>query len=513
MRRIEGGSDRFDRRLAVGVGLASLSLALLALRLVQLQVLEFRPLHRAADRQQERSQVLQAARGAVTDREGNPFAMTVPEDRRGTHEEERLYVKGSLAAQVVGFTSRDGRGQEGIELAYDRDLKGVDGHRTLGASARGRLRTMPGSRTEAPQDGATIVLTIDSRAQSVLERELARTVEATGARSATGVFLDPETGDVVAMASSPSFDPARPGSFSAANRRLRAVTDMMEPGSTFKAFTVAACLEEGLVEGETMVESSLRLQLAGGHVMNDKQDYGWVTVEEILVHSVNTATAQLGRKLGAERMFEYARAFGFGCVTGIDLPGEVSGILRRPANWSGRSLETVAIGQEIGVTPLQLAAAYGAIANRGVLMKPRIVRELQEPGGRTIRAVRPRKVRRVMSASTARDLSAMLAKVVEEGTGETARIPGVSVAGKTGTAQWFDPKTGRYDPSSHISSFAGFVPAEDPRLVGVVIVERPSGVGWGREVAAPCFRRVVEGILLSDREPGELLLASGPGSD
>lgn len=513
MRRIEGTADRFDRRLAVGVGLAALAVSLLALRLVQIQILEFGSLHAAADRQQKRYLTLQAARGSVTDRDGHPFAMTVREDRRGTHDEERLYVKGSLGAQVVGFISRDGRGQEGIELAYDRDLKGADGHRTVGASAQGRLRTMPGSRTEPPKDGATIVLTIDSVAQSVLERELARTVEATGARSATGVFLHPETGDVVAMASSPSYDPTRPSAFSAANRRLRAVTDMMEPGSTFKAFTVAACLEEGLVEGETLVESSLRLELAGGHTMHDKEDYGWVTVEEVLIHSVNTATAQLGRKLGAERMFEYARAFGFGCVTGVDLPGEVSGILRRPANWSGRSLETVAIGQEIGVTPLQLAAAYGAIANRGVLMKPRIVRELQEPGGKTIREIRPRKVRRVMSSSTARELSAMLAKVVEEGTGETARIPGVSVAGKTGTAQWFDPKTGRYDPSSHISSFAGFVPAENPQLVGVVIVERPSGVGWGREVAAPCFRRVVEGILLTDREPGELMLAAAPDRD
>lgn len=513
MRRIDSSADPFDRRLAAGVGLGMFMLCLLVLRLVQLQVLEFKPLHDMANRQQMREQGIKAARGAVTDREGHPFALTVPADRRGKKPEERLYARGMLGAQVLGFTSRDGRGQEGIELAFDKDLTGRDGYRTVGASARGRLRTLPGSRMEAPEDGATVVLTLDSTAQSVLERELARTVDVTGARSATGVFLDPSTGDVVAMASSPTYDPTRPTAFPADSRRLRAVTDMIEPGSTFKAFTVAGCLEEGLVEPETLVESSLRMELAGGHTLHDKEDYGWVSVEEVLIHSVNTATAQLGRKLGSERLFEYARAFGFGCVTGIDLPGEMSGILRRPANWSGRSVETVSIGQEVGVTPLQLAVAYGAIANRGILMKPRIVRELREPGGKVIRQVRSRSVRRVMSPSTARTLSAMLAKVVEEGTGETARIPGLTVAGKTGTAQWFNPKTGRYDASSHVSSFAGFVPAENPRLVGVVIVERPSGVGWGREVAAPCFRRVVEGILLSDREPGEMMIASGGDAD
>jgi cell division protein FtsI (penicillin-binding protein 3) len=464
--------------------------------------------------QHERRLRLAAARGTVTDRAGKPIAMTLPADRRFTEPGERLYPRGRLAAQLVGFVSKDGRGQEGIELAHDRVLQGRDGYRTVGANARGALRTMPGSRTEAPRDGQTVVLTIDASAQSVLERELARTCEDTGARGATGVLLDPRTGDILAMASWPSFDPLHPGDSPASHRKLRAITDMTEPGSTFKVVTTAACLEEGLVERQTLVESSLTMELAGGHRLHDKIDYGWVTVEEVLVHSVNTATAQLGRKLGPEVLFQYARAFGFGCVTGVDLPGEVSGILRRPANWSGRSLETVSIGQEIAVTPLQLAAAYGAIANSGVLMRPRIVKEIREPGGKAVREMRPKRVRRVLSPATARVMAEMMAKVVEEGTGETARIPGLSVAGKTGTAQWFDPATGRYDPSSHVSSFAGFVPAEDARLVGVVMVERPAGVGWGREVAAPCFRRVVEGILLTGREPSHLVLASlGAGSE
>jgi cell division protein FtsI (penicillin-binding protein 3) len=508
MRRFDAPAERFDRRLVAGVTMMVLLVSLLVARLVQVQVLEFVPFHRAATIQQERTLTLASARGAVTDRAGRPFAMTIPADRRRTHPGERLRPRGSLAAQVVGFVSKDNRGQEGIELFFDQELQGQDGFRVVGANARGHLSTTPGSRSEPPEDGRSVVLTIDSASQAVLERELARTVQETGARGATGVLLEPQTGDVVAIASYPSFDPEAPGGAPAEYRKLRAITDMTEPGSTFKVVTIAGCLEEGLVERGTLVESSEVMELAGGHRLHDKQDYGWITVEETLVHSVNTATAQLGRKLGADRLYQYARAFGLGCVTGVDLPGEASGILSRPANWSGRSLETLSIGQEIAVTPLQLACAYATIANRGVLMKPRIVREIREADGRVERRFPPRRVRRVLSPETARTLSEMLAKVVEEGTGETARIPGVAVAGKTGTAQWFDRARNRYDPSSHVSSFAGFVPAYDPRLVGVVMVERPSGVGWGREVAAPCFRRIIEGILLSGREPAEMALAS-----
>lgn len=513
MRRLEVTADRFDRRLAVGMLALLLMAGLVVARLVHVQLLEFPSLRRVASVQQDRRLVLPAARGSVTDRSGKPLAMTLPADRRHTHQGERIYPRGTMAAQVVGYVSKDGRGQEGIELALDGDLQGQDGYRIVGANARGRLRTTPGSRIESPRDGSTIVLTLDATAQSILERELARSCEDTRARGATGVLLDPGTGDVLAMACFPTFDPLDPGGSPAAHRKLRPITDMTEPGSTFKVVTAAACLEEGLVERQTLVESSLTMELAGGHRLHDKQDYGWVTVEEVLVHSVNTATAQLGRKVGADRLYQYARAFGFGCVTGVELPGEASGILRRPANWSGRSLETVSIGQEIAVTPLQLASAYGAIANRGVLMKPRIVREVREPGGKVVREFRPKRVRRVLSNDTAKVLCEMLARVVEEGTGETARIPGVAVAGKTGTAQWFDARTGRYDPSSHVSSFAGFVPADEPRLVGVVMIEQPNGVGWGREVAAPCFRRIVEGILLAGREPAEIVLASADAPD
>ncbi|MFN8176545.1 MAG: penicillin-binding protein 2 [bacterium] len=511
MRHFDAAAERFDRRLVVGVIAAALFGALVVARLVQVQLVEFVPLSKVADSQQERTLTYPAARGSVTDRSGEPLVMTLREDRRLQHPGERLHPHGPLGAQLVGFVSKDGHGQEGVELAFDGDLQGRDGFRVVGANARGYLRTIPGSRSESPQDGSTVVLSIDAAAQSILERELARTVKDTNAHSATGVLLEPRTGDVLAMASYPAFDPEHPGDAPAEHRKLRAVTDMTEPGSTFKVVTIGGCLEEGLVERGTLVESSAVMELAGGYKLHDKQDYGWVTVEETLVHSINTATAQLGRKLGPERLYQYARAFGLGCVTGIDLPGEASGILSRPVGWSGRSLETIAIGQEIAVTPIQLACAYAAIANGGVLMKPRLVREIRDARGDVERRYPPRQVRRVLSPETARTLSEMMAKVVEEGTGETASIPGITVAGKTGTAQWFDRERNRYDPTSHVASFAGFVPADEPRLVGVVMVERPEGVGWGREVAAPCFRRIVEGILLSGREPAQIALASLAG--
>jgi cell division protein FtsI (penicillin-binding protein 3) len=208
--------------------------------------------------------------------------------------------------------------------------------------------------------------------------------------------------------------------------------------------------------------------------------------------------------VGPEHLFEYARSFGFGCISGIELPGEASGILRRPKHWSGRSLETISIGQEVAVTPIQLACAYGAVANDGVLMKPRLVRELRDSSGQLIRQFPTRRVRRVVSRITAHRLTEILTAVVDHGTGTEARIPGVAVAGKTGTAQRIDPETGRYDPGRHVSSFVGFLPAYDPQLVGVVVVDRPQGVGYGGQVAAPCFRRIVEGTLLRSREPNAL---------
>jgi cell division protein FtsI/penicillin-binding protein 2 len=501
MRRRRPAPERFERRLLPAVGVALVLGGLVVARLVQVQVVEAGPLRQQATNQQQRTIPLPAARGSILDRDAEPLAVTLRAGRRGDRPAERLYPRGELASQVLGFVSRDGDGREGIELAFDRVLHGRDGSRVVGASGIGELQTLPGGELRPPVDGSHVVLTIDATAQTVLERELERIVRETGARSATAVLLDPRTGDILAMGSFPDYDPSEPGASRADHRRLRALTDLHEPGSTFKLVAAAACLEEGLADRGTLVESCERLELAGGHTLRDREDFGWVSLEEAIVLSINTATAQLARKLGPEVLFDYARAFGFGCVTGVDLRGEVSGILRRPAYWSGRSLETVSIGQEVAVTALQLASAYAAIANDGVLVKPRIVREIRRPDGKRSRTFPVRPVRRVVSRQTAEALTDILRKVVDEGTGEEAAIPGIPVAGKTGTAQWFDKDTGRYDRDRHVSLFAGFVPADAPAIAGVVVVDRPEGAGDGGLVAAPCFRRIVEGTLLARRAP------------
>ncbi len=492
---------RFERRLIAGVATVLALGGLVVARLVQVQVVEAKPLQRVAERQQHRTLAIQAVRGAIVDRRGDPLAITIPGDRREHLAAERCYPRAGLAAQILGFCSRDGDGLEGIELACDRWLSGEPGSEVVGADAKGNLATIPGGRRRAAVDGNDVRLTIDPTAQSVLERELERCVQESGAASASAILLDPRTGDILAMGSWPTFEPGRVRKSRPEQRRNRVITDINEPGSTFKLITAAACLEEGVVTPGTLIESCEELELAGGHILHDKEDYGWVSVEEALQLSVNTATANLARKIGPNTLYEYARAFGFGCVTGVDLPGEVSGILRRPAHWSGRSLETIAIGQELACTPLQLASAYGAVANGGVLMKPRIVTGIVDPHGKVLREIRPTAVRRVISAETARNLTRILSSVVEGGTAIEAGIPGITVAGKTGTAQRVDPETGTYDRKRHVGSFVGFLPAEDPRIVGVVVVDRPRGKGYGGQVAAPCFRRIVEGTLLASREP------------
>jgi cell division protein FtsI (penicillin-binding protein 3) len=503
-------TQRFERRLTLSVTCACALLGVVVARLIQVQVVEAGPLRREARSQQERTLELPAARGSIQDREGNPLAITVPADRRGTRGPDRLHPNGSLASQVIGCCSPDGRGIEGIELVFQENLEGRPGERVVGANAKGQRFTTPSGQVRPPVDGSDVILTIDSAAQSVLERELERCVNKSDAASATAILMDPKTGDVLALGTYPSYDPDQHWRFDAGCRKNRAITDINEPGSTFKLITVAACLEEGVATRRTLIESAKELELPGGLPLRDKKDYGWVSVDETLTLSVNTATARLARMLGRDTLFEYARSFGFGCVTGIDLPGEASGILRRPAHWSGRSLETIAIGQEVAVTPIQLAAAYGVVANGGVLVKPRIVKEVRDPSGRTVREFRPQRVRRVLSETTAEALTEILVAVVEEGTGQEARIPGVSVAGKTGTAQRVNPETGKYDPDKHVSSFVGFLPAEDPQLVAVVVVDRPRGVGYGGHVAAPCFRRIVEGTILRSREP-TVLGRSRPG--
>lgn len=500
--RAKPACDKFESRMKFGLMGAVVLGGLVVARLVQVQIVEAGPLRAEAKSQHERTLGLPAARGPVTDRTGVSLAITIPADRRGETEERRLYPRGTLASHVLGFVSDDHRGLEGVELAFEKVLHGKSGSRVVGANARGLRFSTPNGRVRPAENGSRVALTIDANAQSVVERELRACLEKTGASAATAIFLDPRTGDILAMSSAPSYDPEFPAKTRPEFRRNRAITDLFEPGSTFKIVAAAGCLEEGLVTPGTLIESKKELDLAGGKPLHDKMDYGWVTVEETIGLSVNTATALLGRMLGPERLYDTARRFGFGCVTGLELPGEEVGLLRKPATWSGRSLETISIGQEVSVTPIQMACAYASIANGGVLLRPHVVKEVRDADGRILREFGVRPVRRVVSRATAEALTRMLVDVVEHGTATEARVEGVRVAGKTGTAQRIDPKTGRYIPGRHVSSFVGFLPAESPTLLGLVIVEEPEGVGYGGQVAAPCFRKIVEGMAVSAPTPG-----------
>jgi cell division protein FtsI (penicillin-binding protein 3) len=470
-------------------------------RLVHVQVVDARPLREEAKGQQDKELDWPPIRGMIVDRDEQPLATTLPSEEMAESAGVRIHPRGSVGAQVLGCCSVDGRGLEGIELFFEDHLRGKPGCRVYGRDGRGGHFTTPGARRLPPEHGATVVLTIDSVAQSVVERELERCVLQSKARAASALLLDPATGDILAMASYPSYDPQTFAESSADCRRNRAITDFFEPGSTFKVVTVAACLEQGVASPATRLLAEKEIELAGGHLLRDKEDYGEVTVADAVHQSINTAMAKLSRRLGSQWLYEYARSFGFGCVTGIDLPGEASGILRRPCEWSGRSLETVSIGQEVAVTLLQLGCAYAAIANDGVLMKPRIVREIRDADGRVLRHYRPQEVRRVVSRETANRLTEILVGVVECGTGSAARMPGISVAGKTGTAQVVDHEHGGYVRDRYVASFVGYLPAESPELVAAIVVEEPRGVSYGGHVAAPVFRRIVEGALLASRVP------------
>jgi len=410
-------------------------------------------------------------------------------------EAKRYYPFGPLAGQLLGYTDIDNRGIEGVEFGFDDILRGTPGWEIVQVDARGRRIYGVDSPSVAPQDGSDLVLTICAEYQMVLEEEVARAVEDTRAEGGVGIIMNPRTGEVLAMANVPTYDPNDPGAYPAYVRRNRAVTDVYEPGSTFKIVAASAALELGIKSPEDSIFCENGAISVGGSVMRDAHRYGWLTFREVIEHSSNIGVIKIATELGPDVLYRYIRAFGFGGETGIELPGESKGIVRHPSKWSRRSLATISIGQEVSVTPLQLAAAYSAVANGGVLMRPQIVRAVVRPDGRTVREFYPQAIRRVISEETAGKLTEFLVGVVERGTGVKARIDGVPIAGKTGTAQKPDPNGGGYLPGKFVSSFVGFLPAYDPELLCLIVIDSPRGVYWGSEVAAPAFRRVISRIL------------------
>jgi cell division protein FtsI (penicillin-binding protein 3) len=400
-------------------------------------------------------------------------------------EERRVYPQQAIASEIVGYAGTENRGLSGLELQLDQELAGKDGSKTIVRDPFGR--TIDVVESNPVQNGKDVFLTVDNTLQGRVERVLRHTVARWGAKSASAVVLDPRTGGILALAVEPGFDANEyPTVAKWEQDRLRntAVTDTYEPGSTFKIVTVGGVLESNIVSPSTKFRLPYKLPVAD-RVIHDALPRGTqtMTVSKILSRSSNVGVVTLALQLQREGLSEWIRRFGFGRKTGIDFPGESRGIVKRPEEWSGSSIGNVPIGQGIAVTPIQMAAAYGAIANGGIWRQPHLVDRIE--GSERVTTKR----RRVLSEQTAQQLTRMLRGVVEEGSGTYARVPGYRVAGKTGTAAKPDPNGG-YSDTRYVASFVGFAPASRPRLVVLVTVDEPRGAIWGGTVAAPPFAAI-----------------------
>jgi cell division protein FtsI (penicillin-binding protein 3) len=427
----------------------------------------------------------------------------------------RLYPNRELAAHVVGFEGVDG-GLEGIERAWNAELAGTAGKALVGRDALGR-DVVHQQILRAPAPGRGVMLTIDKTIQYLAERELDAAYRRTGSKAAMAVVMDPKTGDVLAIAIRPTFNP---NTFMDAGKeqwRNRSVTDPFEPGSTFKAILAAAAIEERVVTPDDRIYAENGQITIARATIHDWKKYGWLTFGEVLQNSSNVGSIKVGLSLGRERYHRYMSGFGFGALTNVGFAGESRGLLRDPAKWSALSLPTMSIGQEISVTAVQMVAAFGAIANGGTLMQPRIVRSVFGPDGREQRRMEPRAVRQVVSAETAKTVTQMLVNVVAGGTGRHAAIPGYDVAGKTGTAQKLDPATKKYSRAPGVLSFVGFAPADDPKFVMLVMLDEPKNEMWGSEAAAPIFsaigREVLRYLEIPRRDTPPVQIVTGPGTE
>lgn len=408
-------------------------------------------------------------------------------------EPKRLYPNESVGAHLLGFVNDEGAGQYGIEGRYDAVLRGTDGRLVVERDPANRALAI-GLRTEVPaRHGADLTLTVDLVYQAAAERELRSAVEREGAKGGSVVVLDPKDGAVLALASYPTFDPAKVGQADPEALRDRSIGWTYEPGSTMKAVTVSAAIDQHVVTPSTTY-NDVGYAVIGGRRLNNALGKAWgsTTVQQVLERSLNAGAVFVASRLGAERFHEYLGRFGFGVPTGVDLAGEQTGSVRPLAEWYPVDLGTAAFGQGLSATPLQLAAAYAAIANGGTLYRPYVVAIRRDAGGE--RRTAPVALRRVIAAETAATLRAMLTSTVDNGLAKNASLAAYSVAGKTGTAQ-VPSEDGRYLDDVYISSFAGFAPAENPRLVAVIVLEEPQSRLLGTVTATSAFRAMAVDML------------------
>lgn len=551
------GGKAIDQRIAVLTFGFGLLLTALTCRLYYLQIIQHQRLLQLASRQQERTIDIQPARGRIYDRQGRLLAFNrqcssffaVPSEiedaartakrlsplvglsprmlekklrQRGSFvwikrkaseanaaaiirlalpgihrlaETQRVYPEGRLACHILGFVGLDNQGLDGIELQYDQAIRGTTGWMRVARDARGHIVETASQVIKAPEAGQDVVLTLDSVIQHIAERELAKTVEKYRAKAGSVVVLDPASGEILALANLPNFDPNAFARFSSEARRNRAIRDVYEPGSTFKLVTAAAGLQEGVVAENSVIDCEQGSGKFAGRTVRDHIPYGRISFRDVFAFSSNIGTVKVGQRLGAARLVRYANTFGFGRPTGIELPGEAAGLLKAPERWKTATMASVPYGQEVAVTTLQSAMAYAAVANEGWLSQPTLIRELRRSDGTATRPERAEVRRQAVAADVAHRLRVLLQRAVDAGTGTEAQIPHYPTAGKTGTAQ--KPLAGRrgYDPVNCIASFIGFIPADQPKLLIAVMIDSPQGLQWGGLVAGPVFKEIGQNLV------------------
>jgi cell division protein FtsI (penicillin-binding protein 3) len=542
----------------------------ICLRLVYLQIFRYGDFEQRAQRQQQRTEEVAAKRGIIYDRAGRELAMSISVDSafavpadipdlagtlsliaritkadprellakcqaarsfcwvarkadaetadriramnlRGIYfqkESKRFYPKRDLAAQVLGYVGMDDEGLSGIERAHDDDLRGKPGRMLISVDAR---RKWFGSVEKQPDPGENVVLTIDEKIQYIAERELETAMQQTHAETGTVVVQNPKTGEILALANRPTFNPNLARDITPQKLKDHAVSDVYEPGSTFKVVTIAAALEEKLTRPEEMFDCQMGSIVINGMRIRDSKPHGVISVADVLAVSSDVGAIKIALRLGEERFYKYIRAFGFGQQTGIELPGETRGMTKPLNRWSKVSIGAISMGQEIGITPLQLVSMISTIANDGVWTAPRIIAGTTAPQGTPqMVAFHPGAQRRVISPMTAALMKRMMQGVIlaQHSTGKAARLEGYSAAGKTGTGQKIDPATHAYSRTKYVASFAGFAPVNDPAVTVAVILDSPVGLHQGGQVSAPVFQRVAQQVLEYLHTPHDVELPS-----
>jgi cell division protein FtsI (penicillin-binding protein 3) len=539
-------------RIAVLVGIFAVALFALLARLFDIQILQHHVLAGLAERQYQKSTELRGKRGTIYDRRMRELALSV--DRESIYinpsefshspeavsqlvralglkeatilekvqsdrqfvwlkrkvppdesaalrsfgvkgigfvtESQRFYPKRALAGQVIGFVGTDEGGLEGIEHGYESTLAGEAVRVMLDRDARGRPISLRSDALRQLPQGHDLVLTLDERIQFIAERELRNQITRLGARGGVAVVIHPFSGEILALANEPPFDPNNFREAAPKVWRERGITDTFEPGSTLKAILAAGAFEERLVRPDDMFFGEQGGIQVAGLSIRDHEKFGWLTFREVIEKSSNVGAIKVGQRLGKERLYEYLTRFGLGSRTGVDFPGEAPGLLRPPQQWSEVSLASLSIGQEVAVTPLQLVTAFAVLANGGTLVQPHLVKAVMKDRA-IVRETVPVQLRRVISEATARQVTNILQGVVSRGTGKAAAVEGFTVAGKTGTAQKFDATLGRYSSQKAIVSFVGYLPAEQPRAAILVSLDEPeAGAAWGGIAAAPLFSAI-----------------------